>query len=178
MVLGIFGVPLPAAAAPDFEFKILGPIPIIPKISLGCLDLKGHLLEIDTSLRHACCVGKLEHYPPIKSPNKYYDENYMDNYHHQYSYGDQNPYYDQPFYEDQQYNKKNHFNIHDPYHYNDENEFNPYYYSPAYHIPVGLRPMMDKWKKYHETKDNSKRKYKINEKHFKRKYPLPFDVPD
>merc|ERR1719229_1556676 len=116
------------------EIKIVGPIPIIPKISLGCLDLKDHLLELDTALRHACCSHKT--YLPEKPEDQYYDNNYMENYKDTYAYGDQNPYYDHPYYEDQQFNDPNHFNWHDPYHYNDDNEFSPDYYSPAYHIPA------------------------------------------
>eukprot|EP01084_Bolivina_argentea_P270872 460698_1 len=165
----------------EFEIKIAGPIPIIPKISLGCIDLNEHLLELDTALRHACCSHKT--YLPIKPQDEYYDHNYMDNYRHTYSYGDQNPYYDQPHYEDQQFNKKNHFNIHDPYNYNQDNEFSTQYYSPAYHIPVKLKPWMNEWKKHHETRNKMQRKYHVNEivgkegKRVKKKYPLPFDVP-
>eukprot|EP01083_Nonionella_stella_P064514 168206_1 len=161
MIMGIFGVPLPPAAAPEFEFKILGPIPIIPKISLGCSDLKGPILELDTSLRHACCSRT--HYLPIEPKHPYYDQMYMDYYGTNYADGSQNPYYDDPHYTDvgfPKFDDKKHFNIHDPYHGNDEHDYSAQYYSPAYHFPKSMRPIMKQWKKQHYKETHEPKPHK------------------
>merc|ERR1711933_472496 len=137
------------------EFKIVGPIPILPRISLGCIDLGGkgqeHLLELDTALRAVCCKKMEKHYRDFETGTNhpYYDENYMDHLHAQDEIN-QNPYYDYPYYSDLPFDDPNHHFIHDPYHYNDKHDWNPEYYSPQYQFPQSMKGIMQRRKDKHE----------------------------